>query len=103
TADLGWRAYLLALLGRRDEAERALQVHEQFDSTPELGSSFPTWQVYVAVGRFEPVFAGIERLLKDERFARANALELRYGPELEPMRGQPRFDAILQRLPPEKK
>jgi tetratricopeptide (TPR) repeat protein len=93
---LDWKALLLARLGKRAEAEDALRILVQKASTGAEASGIPN--------RGVPKAALIKAVLGDQDevvdFLMKNRSEpgppLRYSPEWDCLRGNPRFDAWLK-------
>lgn len=107
--DLRWQATLLALLDRRAEAERVLQVYNELGAQQQE-VTFDQIPAYVALGRHDEVISFLEKLLlqagnssQSDRFRGWFHQWLRHHPEIDPVRGNPRFQAVLQSLPPETK
>jgi tetratricopeptide (TPR) repeat protein len=90
---VGWRARLLARLGERAEAERALRVFEQLmQSSPTalgLGTSNRI-NIMALVGRQDEAIDELTKIYSQPPPA------LRYSPEWDVLRGNPRFEAWLK-------
>jgi hypothetical protein len=97
--EMGWKACLLALLGERAEAQRVLRVCEQLNSAQQRQMNFSAWMVYALLGREGDVLAGLESGLKRPNDARWVGMQMRYNPELDPVRSSPRFQELMKLLP----
>jgi tetratricopeptide (TPR) repeat protein len=97
---LGWKAQLLALLGERGEGEQALRIYEQMVSAgsglPGLirGGRTKAALIKAALGRQDEAVDGLMQLSPKAWPA------LRYSPDWDCLRGNPRFQAWLKANPP---
>ncbi len=96
-----WKARLLASLGERAEAERALEAFRQL-AVADADTKFATALVLVPLGRRDEALDVVSDALRDTavgassvRFLRTM---LRYDPTFDSMRGNPRFDALVSSL-----
>ena len=87
-------AYAVALIGRPDEARRILrEVKSLPDGPRKRDAAFSIGRAHIALGEPDSAFAWLERA--DWRFPhRGN----RYDPALDPLRGDPRFARLSQRV-----
>ena len=87
-------AYALALAGRREEARRILREVESLPDGPrKRDAAFSIGRAYVALGEPASAFAWFDRA--DWRWPhRGN----RYDPALDPVRADPRFVRLSQRI-----
>ena len=92
---LNQKAWFLAFLGERDEAERNLRLYQQLRGQHENEITGDTALVYLYMfpGRHDEIVnllaAGLER-------DRSQHASLRYGPWWDPLRGNPRFEKLLR-------
>ena len=88
-----WQAELLALLGDPAAAD-ALQVYEQMAGISPPRVTGATVTTYLALGRREPVMDYIAT--RSQRQPDADFVgELRHSPDLDSLRGDPRFQSAL--------
>jgi TolB-like protein/Flp pilus assembly protein TadD len=87
-------AYAVALAGRREEARRILRDVESLPDGPrKRGAAFSIGRAYVALGDLDSAFAWLDRA--DWRWPhRGN----RYDPALDPVRADPRFVRLSERV-----
>jgi tetratricopeptide (TPR) repeat protein len=87
-------AYTVALAGRRDEARRILREVESLpDGARKRDAAFSIGRAYVALGDLDSAFAWLDRA--DWRWPhRGN----RYDPTLDPVRADPRFVRLSERV-----
>jgi TolB-like protein/DNA-binding SARP family transcriptional activator len=87
-------AYAVALAGRREEARRILREVESLPDGPrKRDAAFSIGRAHVALGELDSAFAWFERA--DWRWPhRGN----RYDPALDPVRADPRFARLSQRI-----
>ena len=87
-------AYAVALAGRREEARRILREVESLPDGPrKRDAAFSIGRAYVALGDLDSAFAWLDRA--DWRWPhRGN----RYDPTLDPVRADPRFVRLSERV-----
>lgn len=87
-------AYAVALAGRREEAQRMLREVESLPDGPrKRDAAFSIGRAYVALGEPDSAFAWFDRA--DWRWPhRGN----RYDPALDPVRADPRFARLSERI-----
>ena len=87
-------AYAVALAGRREEARRILREVESLpDGARKRDAAFSIGRAYVALGDLDSAFAWLDRA--DWRWPhRGN----RYDPTLDPVRADPRFVRLSERV-----
>jgi tetratricopeptide (TPR) repeat protein len=85
------RGYVLALMGRRAEA---LQVLRDLEQTPQLTAPYEIAVVHAGLGDAQGVFEAIEKAypVRD-----VNLVFLPVDPKLDPVRSDPRLQALLDR------
>jgi eukaryotic-like serine/threonine-protein kinase len=88
-------AYSLACAGDRSYAKKIAAELEAKTRTEEYVSPVEVATVYIALGDTERALDAVERGVDDRRGWSAY---LRVHPILDPLRGEPRFDAILKRM-----
>ncbi|MSU24823.1 MAG: toll/interleukin-1 receptor domain-containing protein [Opitutus sp.] len=100
--ELGWKALLHALLGERAEAERVLQIYEQLRKIPPSTIRSGTLPTYVALGRHDEAIDFVTSTVNNLNSAYRpwDLTWVRSDPELDPLRDNPRFQALLKSLPP---
>ena len=93
------KAWFLAFLGERDEAERSLQLYQQLRGQHENEITGDTALVYLYMfpGRHDEIVNLMAAELARNRSLRA---DLRYAPWWDPLRGDPRFEALLRETLP---
>jgi len=95
-----WKAQLLGLLGRREEADAALRLAHSlgFRGPSNAFSLVGDWSVALATGNRE---TALDCLEKGYEVGAANWVTtwaiLRFNPQLDAMRDEPRFKALLAR------
>jgi tetratricopeptide (TPR) repeat protein len=107
--DLGWQARLRALLGDRAGAETSLQLYQQMggdtpagpnatlESISTLASLQPTnVDIYVTLGHYDKALDAIAAAPKWSKWSLFGYLH--FSPELDPMRENPRFKALLAQV-----
>lgn len=88
------RARILALSGRADAAREALAGVQALEANQYV-PAYPRALVFVALGERDAAFGLLDRAVID----RAHAIALlRVDPWLDPLRRDPRFDELLQRV-----
>jgi len=84
-------SFVYAALGRRDESLRLLEEvgreHPDFSSPVAVG--------YARLGKADEAFEWLDRALKERD---GGVLEVRVGPLFEPLRADPRWKPLLQRI-----
>ena len=83
-----------ALAGRTDEARKFLAETEALATQRYVGSYYPA-QVRVALGEYDAALTGLEAAI-EERVHWLVAIRL--DPSLAPLRGHPRFEALVARV-----
>jgi DNA-binding winged helix-turn-helix (wHTH) protein/TolB-like protein/Tfp pilus assembly protein PilF len=84
------KAYAYALEGRRDEAQRMLA---EADKLSPRRIHFNYALVYGAMGELDQAFAELEQVTLN----RSAAAAIRFDPQFDPLRGDPRFNDYLKR------
>ncbi|MBM3284675.1 MAG: hypothetical protein FJY81_02280, partial [Candidatus Aminicenantes bacterium] len=87
-------AYLHASAGNRTEARKALQELIK-RSEQRYVSAYSLAQVNVALGEREKAFECLEKALADKE---TGMIEVKSDPRLDPLRDDPRFEALLERM-----
>ncbi len=101
---LSWKARLLASLGQRTEAEASLTEIRQRQSVNRWSIyAGSTAQMLVLLGRNDEAVAELEAAHKAGSLGTHHDFivtrnELRYHPDWDPLRGNPRFEALLPRV-----
>ncbi len=90
---------MLAKLGQRDLAEKALPVIEQLQSGVGARTNLRLRDIRIALGEHERVMTSLESLLAQGGVV-GLPNQLRHDPTYDPLRGHPRFQALLKSLPP---
>lgn len=86
--------YVAAVAGRRDEAQTLLaQLLDEANRKPV--SPYNIALIYAGLGEREPAFAWLERAVA-ERDSNCNYPGLKVAPQLDGLRGDPRFTALLR-------
>lgn len=85
-----WRAYVLARLGRADQARQALA-----SDAPKRSLSLAHIAGLVALGEVDRAFERLDRAVSTRA---ASLIWLKVTPELAPLHGDPRFGALLRRM-----
>jgi tetratricopeptide (TPR) repeat protein len=93
-AKLAWGGVHLAASGRRAEAEERLARLEEMGKNQGVRQT-DIAELEVALGRLEPAIARIERA---ERERNLDPVPLQLDPGLDPLRADPRFRAVVQRM-----
>ena len=99
--DLGWQALLRAHLGDRASAETSLRLYEQMGESTIgglLGGHDIMVDTCVTLGRYDQALDEIAAQLKMRQRFGGNFGYLHFSPELNPMRDNPRFKALLARV-----
>jgi TolB-like protein/DNA-binding winged helix-turn-helix (wHTH) protein/Tfp pilus assembly protein PilF len=86
------QAHLYAVWGKRDEALRRLA---RWDKRQDSLLNYDAAEVQVALGDSDAAFAALEQAALDHN---VNLIYVKVDPELDPIRNDPRFDALLKRL-----
>ena len=86
------QAHLYAVWGKRDEALRRLA---RWDKRQDSLLKYDAAEVQVALGDSDAAFAALEQAALDHN---VNLICVKVDPELDPIRNDPRFDALLKRL-----
>ncbi len=98
---LYWKAYLLACLGEKTEANRLLRIYEQMTSPGGNTLDFLQADILARLERNDEALATIEIGARDA-VRSPNDLEwrgsLRHDPVFDPLRRNPRFQALLAKL-----
>ncbi|MEP7064554.1 MAG: protein kinase [Gemmatimonadota bacterium] len=89
-------AVALARLGRRNEARRVLANMERDAARHYVSGEGIAW-AYIALGETDRGMLWLERAVRDRN---ANLLRLATDPRWEPVRGDPRFVALVQKVQP---
>ena len=84
------KAYTYALEGRRDDAQRMMAEAEKLGTRK---NHFNTALVYGAMGEMDRAFAELEQV----RLNRTASAALKFDPQFDPMRSDPRFNDYLKR------
>jgi len=93
-AKLAWGGRFLAATGRRAEAEDRLARLEAVGQNQGVRQT-DTAALEVALGRMEPA---IERIERAERERNLDPVPLQLDPGLDPLRADPRFRAVVERM-----
>ena len=89
-----WKGVLLAESGNRPEAETALRLAQEMGNT---GSSNLSADDEILLGNLDAAIALLERQV-DERARGMTAADFRLNPVYDPLRKEPRFQALLARM-----
>ena len=87
-------ALALALSGKPDEARAVIDLRLK-QSGPGALSPYSLAVVFGALGDKDQAFDQLEKALAQRDI---NLTSVRVEPDLDPLRGDPRFDALLERL-----
>jgi len=94
------KAYLLACLGERDEAERNLRLYQQLRGQPDNEATAYNFDTYILLGRHDGIIEALAAALKDPKGNYVLHAWLRYNPRCDPLRGDSRFEALLRETLP---
>ncbi len=97
---VSWRAFLLAHLGQRPEAEQALQLFEQMAGRPKGQASFDTIDTYLLLGRRQEALASLPGMFTVEFHRFWYHAYLRFDPRYDSLRGDPAFEKVLREFSP---
>jgi tetratricopeptide (TPR) repeat protein len=97
---IGRKAHLLALLGERDDAERDLRLYQHLQGQRDGQITVETAGIYVLLGRREEIIDVLAAALKDPKAGLFLHADLRFNPVWDPLRGDPRFEALLRETLP---
>ena len=99
---LEWKACLLAALGEHVAAEPLLREIRQRVSTGDKRlSEFGIAEILMLMGKSDDALASLEKWLASRREGPPST-SLRYNPVWDPLRGNPRFEALLKVAEPKK-
>jgi hypothetical protein len=90
-----WSAHLQASLGEKARAEKTLDLALQLSGTTPEKMTVSVAAIKVLLGRTDKVFAFLESELKTPAGPTLR-VELRLDPAFDPLRGNPRFEALLK-------
>lgn len=85
---MGWLAAAHATAGNAAQAEQLLRL------LGEAGDPFATGVALTGLGRFDDAFAAFSQVLWTDR----ETLHIRYNPQLDPLRADSRYDALIAAL-----
>jgi uncharacterized lipoprotein NlpE involved in copper resistance len=89
------QAYVYTRWGKQQQAERALAEWKRGSLTRPVVATWVVLEAYVGTGRKEEALALIEKLYREH----SNLVTtLKVEPALDPLRGDPRFQELLQRV-----
>ena len=91
----GWRAYVYGLWGRTAEAEHSLAKFEQLLTQYPNGRKAGLVLAYIGIGRKKEAISLLEQLYIEHS---PQLAKLKTDPMYDPLRGDPRFQALLVRL-----
>ena len=97
---IGHKAHVLALLGERDEAERNLRLDQQLQGQRDGQITVETAGIYVLLGRRDEIIDVLAAALKDPKAGLFLHADLRFNPVWDPLRGLPKFEALLRETRP---
>jgi tetratricopeptide (TPR) repeat protein len=90
-----WEAVLNAKLGERAEAERLLQLLRQKASGGENLPSLGEGRILLLLGRNDEALASLESEAREVTYQTLR-INLRYDSVFDPLRGNPRFEALIK-------
>jgi serine/threonine protein kinase/Tfp pilus assembly protein PilF len=90
-------AIAYAKMGKTDEVQKILSHLSNMDENEKLrhSISFELAQIYVALGEFDTAFDYLNRAIVENN---GEMVYLKVGPLFDPVREDPRFEALLERL-----
>jgi tetratricopeptide (TPR) repeat protein len=92
---IGIRAMLLACLGEKEEAERALRLAQEL--TVASPNRFPIFIAQLRLGHKEEVLAALEKAFGERKRGWLSLyLSVRWNREFEVLRGDPRFEKLMR-------
>jgi tetratricopeptide (TPR) repeat protein len=94
---LYWKADLLARLGEKDEARRYLHLYQQLQGHADSQMDGSLISTFIQLGEHDAVLDYLEAWMKRDPDPQVRDT-LRNNPGLDPLRGNPRFEALL--VPP---
>ena len=83
-------AYMLAANGDEGRAREILSELRDENAQP-----FHLAEIHLGLGEFEPALDQLERAYEARN---SLLLYIRHGPRFDPLRGQPRFEALIDRI-----
>ena len=86
---------LLARLGERDEASKAFELYREF--VADKGPRTDAAEMDMWMGDLDGAISVIEKIA-DDRNSRMTAAAMRLNPDFDPLRKNPRFQALIARL-----
>ena len=90
-----WKTDLLARLGEKDEASRSLHLYQQLQGRADSQMDESLIDIFIRLGRYRAVLDYLEEKMKQDPDRRLRDT-LRVNPQLDPLRGNPRFKALLE-------
>ena len=90
-----WKTDLLARLGEKDEASRSLHLYQQLQGRADSQMDESLIDIFIRLGRHRAVLDYLEEKMKRDPDRRLRDM-LRVNPQLDPLRGNPRFKALLE-------